>query len=74
MPLYHVQDSDRPLWIVATGFGHAAVKWKTIVAEENAIQYLDVDGPSGIYLLCDDDELVVHETTQRALAECSKTK
>src|ERR1041385_685774 len=35
MPLFHVQDSDRPGWVIAENFAEAVRKWETAVAKEN---------------------------------------
>lgn len=59
MPLFHVQDSDRPLWVVARDYIHAVQKWTAIIREEN-----DLDAgeecslPDGVALVCDDHDLV----------------
>jgi|ERR1051325_298479 hypothetical protein len=59
MPLFHVQDSDRPGWVIAENFAEAVRKWETAVAKEN-------DGdkgepPKGVSLIADDDEIIVGE-------------
>jgi hypothetical protein len=35
MPLFQVQDSDRPLWVVARDWHHAVQQWKDQIAIEN---------------------------------------
>jgi hypothetical protein len=56
MPLYQVQDSDRPLWVVAKDWQDALAQWKAVIAAEN-----DGDDaePQGIQHVCDNDELVM---------------
>jgi hypothetical protein len=56
MPLFHVQDSDRPMWIVAGDWQSALGQWKHRIATEN-----DGDDaePEGIQYVCDDDDLII---------------
>lgn len=58
MPLYFIQDNDRPLWVVAKDYGQAAYVWKKIVAKENELPIDDVEDPYGIQYVCDDLQLV----------------
>ena len=59
MPLFHVQDSDRPAYVVAKTYSEAVSKWQHAVSAENDGEY--AGNPSGISLLCDDDELIVEQ-------------
>lgn len=59
MPLFLVQDSDRPVYVVAADYSHAVAKWQQAVADENEIPIADVGEPDGINRLCDDCELIV---------------
>lgn len=62
MPLYHVQDSDRPLYVVAKDFGDAVKKWQHVIYNENGpFDEGENNNPQGVYLICDDDELVIYE-------------
>jgi hypothetical protein len=58
MPLYQVQDPDRPLYVVAKDFGDAVRKWQRIISDENNG---DTGDPQGVVLLCKDDEIVIGE-------------
>jgi hypothetical protein len=63
MPLFHVQDSDRPMWVIAPSFAEALDKWAKVVAEENdftedAGLYLAENPPNGIAHICNDHELL----------------
>jgi hypothetical protein len=58
MPLFHVQDGDRPMWVVANSFTEAHVKWAEKVAQENDCSPLDLDMPSGVTFVCEDDDLL----------------
>jgi hypothetical protein len=56
--LFHVQDSDRPMYVVASDWKDAIDKWKDCVAHENDMEPRDVDEPLGIHMVCDDDDLI----------------
>lgn len=56
MPLFHVQDSDRPMWVIGKDWQDALTQWKTVIAHENDG---DVGEPDGIQHVCDDDEIIV---------------
>jgi hypothetical protein len=58
MPLYHIQDVDRPMWVIASGYGHAVSKWKTLVAKENEIKESEVEDPETVDFICYDDEII----------------
>jgi hypothetical protein len=60
MPLYLVQDSDRPLFIIGRSYQDAVVQWKQVVASENLDddgRLPDIQDPDGVQKLCDDDDL-----------------
>lgn len=59
MPLYYVQDSDRPLYVVAADFGQAVRKWQGLIAQENEIPADEAGSPEGVHHLCDGDELLI---------------
>jgi hypothetical protein len=42
MPLFYVQDSDRPAWVVADDWNHAIEKWEAALESE-----LDEDDRGG---------------------------
>lgn len=56
MNLYHVQDSDRPMWVIAATWGGAVEKWKAKIREENG--GVCDDEPQGVQFVCDEDELL----------------
>lgn len=58
MPLFNVQDSDRPMWVVAESYGAAVEKWIKFVAKENDMEPEDVEAPDGVMLVCHDDEFI----------------
>jgi hypothetical protein len=57
MPLFHIQDTDRPAFVVANGYQEAVAKWQRAIAKESEIEL--VDPPRGVTMLCDDDELII---------------
>lgn len=64
MNLYYVQDSDRPMWVVAIDWQDAVDKWKAKIREENEGE-CECDEPQGIQLVCDDDDLLIDNATIR---------
>lgn len=61
MPLFLVQDTDRPMWIFAMNYQQACNKWKKRMAAENEIDdwEIDVDEPQGINFICEDDDILL---------------
>lgn len=61
MNLYYLQDSDRPLWVVAEDWTAALQKWRKLVKEENDDNDApDVEyQPQGIQLVCETDDLLL---------------
>lgn len=60
MPLFLVQDDERPLYVVAENFTKALEAWREIICEENDATMEQLDDATGIQKLCDDDELIVN--------------
>ena len=58
MKLFHIQDSDRPMYVIGDSWQGALSKWKKLVAEENNIHSVEVEEPLGIALISLDDELI----------------
>ena len=61
MPLFQVQDHDRPLWIIATDFQDALEKWTAVVKVENDGE--DIGPPLGISWVASDEDVVVRADT-----------
>jgi len=59
MPLFHVQDNDRPLWVIAKNYRDADLAWKKVIAEENDMEIIDVENARGISFICDDNEIIL---------------
>ena len=57
MPLFYVQDSDRPAYVVAKTYSEAISKWQHAVTVENDGEH--AGNPDGVLLICGDDELIV---------------
>ena len=56
--LYHIQDGDRPMWVVADNYGHAVQKWKEHVAPENKMPLADVEEPAGVSFVCEANDFI----------------
>lgn len=56
MPLFYVQDSDRPAWVIGKDWQDALTQWKKVVADENDG---DESEPNGIQHVSDDYEIIV---------------
>ena len=59
MMLFHIQDSDRPMYVVATDWNEALAKWREVIAIENEEADCFDDNPDGIALVAEDDELIL---------------
>lgn len=57
--LYHIQDSDRPAYVLAKSYTSAVHQWKCVIARENEIPIEEVDDPQGVNLLTDDPNEVI---------------
>lgn len=59
MPLYEVQDGDRPLFVVATDWADALEAWrKQCVTENPGTEETDHD-PLGVRYVSSDDEFII---------------
>lgn len=67
MNLYYIQDSDRPMWVIAANWLEAIEKWKAKIREENDGE---CDEPQGVQLICDEDELEDKNQSGKGL-ECA---
>ena len=62
MKLFQVQDSDRPMWVVAVDWSDALRRWRELIYRENGdidVENEDEVEPQGIMLVCDGDELLL---------------
>jgi len=59
MPLFHVQDSDRPGFVVAENYAEAVRKWQAAVSAENDGE--EPGNPQGVSLMCDDGDLIIDQ-------------
>jgi hypothetical protein len=57
--LFHIKDSDRPMWVIATDWEMALKKWTQFIATENTMSIHDVEKPLGIDFVCDSQELIL---------------
>ena len=56
MPLFQVQDNDRPMYVVADDFQDAFSKWEKVIREENGGEVGEL--PLGIMYICADVDLI----------------
>lgn len=60
MPLFEVQDADRPMYVVDDNYSDALEYWKEAVAIENDIPTNEVEPPLGIRFVCVNDDLIIN--------------
>lgn len=59
MNLYSIQDSDRPMWVIATDWMNAIEKWRARIREENPFEEGEPEPePEGIQFICGEDDLL----------------
>ena len=60
MPLFLVQDDDRPLWIIAPGWAAAVRRWREqVIIDSDPDDWADEDPePDGVQRICDDDDMI----------------
>lgn len=56
--IYHIQDADRPMWVIAASWTEALNKWKAVIGPENDMKPEDVSEPQGIQLVCESGDLI----------------
>lgn len=61
MPLFQVQDDDRPMFVIASDWKGAIGLWSDQIRKENNMTADEVCEPNGITLICDDDALIVKQ-------------
>ena len=59
MPIFLIQDNDRPMYVVARTLAHAERLWRHVVARENDMSAQDVEMPLGVAFICPDDEMII---------------
>ena len=60
MPLFHVENPERPMYVVACDYNQAHRAWKKQVATENEALESEVDMPAGILFVCEDSDLLIN--------------
>lgn len=58
LKLFHVQDGDRPMWVIAKDWKHAADLWRELLSKENESDCSEEE-PYGIQLVCESNELIL---------------
>ena len=63
MPLFEIQDDDRPMFVVAENYDHALTKWKFLIKSENKEMEGKGDDtwllPNGVRFVCYDSDLLL---------------
>lgn len=59
MPLFQIQDSDRPAFVLAQNYNQAVGRWQHAVAIENDGEM--GEPPQGVALVADDEDLVLDD-------------
>lgn len=59
--LFHVHDSDRPMYVIATSWASAIEKWRALVRKENEEREIPTSSPdpNSITLLAQDDDIIL---------------
>lgn len=57
LSLFHVQDSDRPMWVIAENYGQAIERWREQIAKENPKDDCSDDHPDGVSLIASGTDL-----------------
>lgn len=57
LSLFHVQDGDRPMWVIAENYGQAAERWREQIAKENPDDDCGDDQPDGVSLIASGTDL-----------------
>ena len=64
MPLFSIQDNDRPAYVIADNYGEAQEKFLQAIFEENKEYYSNVDEldiPLGISFICPDEDIIIDQ-------------
>jgi aconitase A len=64
MPLYLVQDSDRPMHVIAPSWQSAIDAWKAFVGDENDVSREEMDEPNGVALIAEDTDVLFEGQSQ----------
>lgn len=59
MKLFHVQDADRPMYVLANSWREAFNNWCAKVAEENDCSKGEVEDPDGVAWMADEDDILL---------------
>lgn len=57
--LFHVKDSERPMFVIAADWSEALEAWRALIASENDGVLGPSENPLGIDHLCSSDELLL---------------
>ncbi len=59
MPLFQIQDSDRPVWVIAPSYGLAVEYYDKAIAIENECEPGEVEPPTGVCHICEDCDILI---------------
>jgi len=59
MPLFHVEDTDRPVWVISPNWGLAMEYYNKAIALENECDVGDIEPPRGVSYICDDNDILI---------------
>lgn len=62
MPLFEVQDADRPMFVIEKDYQQAIDRWAEIVADENDLLRTEVEPPWGVRFIADNDCLIISKS------------
>jgi hypothetical protein len=60
MPLFHIQDADRPMFVIDENYKDALEYWREAMAIENECQTSEVEEPLGIKFVCSNNDLIIN--------------
>lgn len=72
MPLFRVQDSDRPMFVVADDFQQAIDRWRAIIVLENPDDDCSQTNPDGVEFLANDQEIILGPEIGRLRGEVQR--
>lgn len=59
MPLFYVQDSDRPVFVIAADYNAAVDRWRVLLGKENPEANCSDEMPDSVHYLAGDDDILV---------------
>lgn len=63
MPLFEIQDADRPMFVIEKDYQAAVDRWNEVVGDENDLTPSEVEPPLGVRIVADNDNLIIGKST-----------